>query len=146
MRHSVCKKGEVLTFFLYRQTYSSTSEGSSSIEYYGMQPYDSHYVAITNFMVESPFLTPPIFEPTCAYAQWTLVHRFLSVWVCETYVVHHLMGAGLRCAPPTCVDILEVTKTAPHDKVAPKWYRQGHCFFGRSNSTLGVLFLVPFFL
>ena len=27
----------------------------------------------------------------------------LVVWVCKTYVVHHLLGTGLRCAPPTCV-------------------------------------------
>ena len=27
----------------------------------------------------------------------------LSVWVCETYVVHHVMGTGLCCAPPTCI-------------------------------------------
>ena len=25
------------------------------------------------------------------------------MWVCESYVVHHLVGTGLRCAPPTCV-------------------------------------------
>ncbi len=27
----------------------------------------------------------------------------VSVWVSETYVVHHFMGAGLRCAPPACI-------------------------------------------
>ena len=27
----------------------------------------------------------------------------LSVWVGESYDVHHLVGTGLRCAPPTCV-------------------------------------------
>ena len=27
----------------------------------------------------------------------------LSALVCETYVVHHLVGTGLRCAPPTCI-------------------------------------------
>ncbi len=24
-------------------------------------------------------------------------------WVCDTYVVHHLVGTGLRCAPPSCI-------------------------------------------
>ncbi len=27
----------------------------------------------------------------------------LGVWVCESYIVHHLNGTGLRCAPPTYV-------------------------------------------
>ncbi len=27
----------------------------------------------------------------------------VCVWVCETYVVLHLNGTGLHCAPPTCV-------------------------------------------
>ena len=27
----------------------------------------------------------------------------VSVWVCESYVVHHLVGRGLHCAPPGCV-------------------------------------------
>ncbi len=26
-----------------------------------------------------------------------------SVWICETYVVNHLVGTGLRCARLTCV-------------------------------------------
>ena len=26
----------------------------------------------------------------------------LFVWVCEIYVVHHLVSTGLRCAPSTC--------------------------------------------
>ena len=26
-----------------------------------------------------------------------------SVRVCETYVVHHLVSRGVRCAPPTCI-------------------------------------------
>ncbi len=47
------------------------------------------------------------FQPTCAHARWALMHRFLSVclsvWVCETYIVHHFVGTALRCAPPTCV-------------------------------------------
>ena len=28
---------------------------------------------------------------------------FHWLWVCETYVVHHLNGTGLHCASPTCV-------------------------------------------
>ena len=27
----------------------------------------------------------------------------VSVWVCWTYVVHHIVGKGLHCAPPTCI-------------------------------------------
>ena len=27
----------------------------------------------------------------------------LSVWVCETYIVHYLVSTGLPCAPLTCV-------------------------------------------
>ena len=27
----------------------------------------------------------------------------MSVCVCESYIVHHLMGTRLRCAPPTCI-------------------------------------------
>ena len=27
----------------------------------------------------------------------------LCIWVCETYVVHHFVGTGLCCAPPTCI-------------------------------------------
>ncbi len=30
----------------------------------------------------------------------------MSVWVCETYVVHHLVGTGLCCAPPSCALLL----------------------------------------
>ncbi len=41
-----------------------------------------------------------ILEPTRALICITLC---LSVWVCGSYVVHHLNGTGLRCAPPTCV-------------------------------------------
>ena len=26
-----------------------------------------------------------------------------SVWVCESYIAHHLVGTGLCCKPPTCV-------------------------------------------
>ncbi len=37
------------------------------------------------------------------FAQCSLMYRCLSVWVCESYVVHHLVGTGLYCAPPTCV-------------------------------------------
>ena len=29
--------------------------------------------------------------------------RSMCVWVCETFVVHHLNGTGLHCAPPTCI-------------------------------------------
>ena len=27
----------------------------------------------------------------------------VSLWVCESYVVHHLMGTGLHCTPLACV-------------------------------------------
>ncbi len=27
----------------------------------------------------------------------------LSIWDCETYVVHHLVSTGLCCAPSTCI-------------------------------------------
>ena len=27
----------------------------------------------------------------------------VSMWVCETYVVHHLVSTGLHCAPLTCI-------------------------------------------
>ena len=28
---------------------------------------------------------------------------FVTIWVCETGVVHHLVSTGLHCAPSTCV-------------------------------------------
>ena len=31
------------------------------------------------------------------------VYVNLSDWVCESYVVHHLVGTGLDYAPPTCI-------------------------------------------
>ncbi len=28
---------------------------------------------------------------------------WVFVWVCESYIVHHFNGTGLRCAPLTCI-------------------------------------------
>ncbi len=56
----------------------------------------------TMFLCLFTFLSTPV-----QFAQWAPMHHFLSVylsvWVCETYIVHHLVCTGLRCAPSTCI-------------------------------------------
>ncbi len=45
-----------------------------------------------------------IFFPSCVSGGGNRIGPVcLSVWVCETYVVHHFLGTGLHCAPPICV-------------------------------------------
>ncbi len=50
------------------------------------------------------FNVPIFLPPTSVVNVIELVPSVcLCVWVCESYVVHHLVSTGLHCAPPTCV-------------------------------------------
>ena len=52
----------------------------------------------------------------------------MSVWVCETYVVHHLVSTGLRCAPSTGVVHNFFPTVQPLKKIGSKG-EMGYLFF-----------------
>ncbi len=61
-------------------------------------------------------------DPTSALSTWAPTASLsvcLSVWVCESYFLHHLPGTGVCCAPLTCVvhhRALCIMPTIVHDK------------------------------
>ncbi len=63
--------------------------------------------SISFFTLESESIYPlgePVMGPFISAAREIIrlvVSVCPSVWVCETYVVHHLVGTGLCCSAPT---------------------------------------------
>ena len=66
-------------------------------------------------------------------------YALLSVCVYETYIVHHLVGTGLCCAPPTCV--------VHHRAVLCTMVHKGDLFFVRIRGCTRrfCMFVVNFF-
>ena len=49
------------------------------------------------------FLLPPTSALEVILVESVPFSVYLLVWVCESYVVHHLKGTGLCCASLTCI-------------------------------------------
>ncbi len=73
-------------------------------------------------------LEPVGWLKNCKVGSYASLSVCLSVWSCETHVVHHLNGIGLHCASRTCLSVWP-----PHDAVVGCRSRKGHMGQGQRS-------------